>query len=520
MNNYFPPLTILGFVFLLSHALPASALSAVEVQRIAKQTTVRIKGCDNGSGVIIQKSGNKYSILTAAHAIRTTGCQVVTADDNEYGVTHVTSFINDVDLAVIEFNSNKIYQVAKSIDNSDRVESGEHIYVSGFPVTGAIVEPIFTFIQGNVIGNGNKLQTKGYSMVYDNPTLPGHSGGPVWNEKGEMIAIHGQGDVDNKLKDTDSPNVRIKTGFNLGITANTFVRLAAKMGMVGYAPSTPVVIVTAPLKPVDDLIASAVARERRGDYQGILADMNRAISINPQKDRLYYIRGNAKAELGDRQGAIADYNRDIAINPKRAEAYYNRGNIQYKLGDWPQALASYNSSIQINPSRMAAFYNRGNAKYKLKDKQGAIADYDRAIAINPQLVAAYSSRGWVKYEAGDYQGSIADNNLAIAMNHPKLGKVYSQRAFAQYETGNTSEAISSWRKALTLPDLKQDIQLGLAIALYQQGKHNEALELAQSAIRADKKLTDLQYLRTKNWGEIILKNAALLLQNSKIQGNR
>jgi tetratricopeptide (TPR) repeat protein len=519
MNNCLLPIALLGSASLLSYALPVSALSPIEVQRIAKQTTVRIKNCDNGSGVIIQKSGSSYSILTAAHATRNNGCQIVTVDDQEYNVTQVTPFINNIDLAVVKFDSSKTYQVAKSIDNSDRVEGGENVYVSGFPVTVAIVEPIFTFVEGKVIGNGNKLQTKGYSMVYDNRTLPGHSGGPVWNDKGEIIAIHGQGDVDTKLQETDSPNVRIKTGFNLGITVNTFAKIALAMGLTDRPPSIPVVAIAKP-KPVDDLIASAVARESKGDYKGILADMNRAIAINPQKDRLFYIRANAKAELGDRQGALEDYNRDISMNPKRAEAYYNRGNIQYKLGAWQQALADYNSSIKINPQRVAAFYNRANAKYNLRDKQGAIDDYTRAIVINPTLLAAYSSRGWVKYEVGDYQGSIADYNLAIAMNHPLLSKVYSQKAFAQYELGNRSDAIGSWRKALSLPNAMPDSLLGLAIALYLQGKQEEAFQFGAAAIRTDQKLMDVGSLRDKNWGRSILKDAVPFLQTPRMRAIR
>jgi tetratricopeptide (TPR) repeat protein len=519
MTNYLlPPLaTILGSLLALGYLLPASALSPVEIQRIAKKTTVRIKGCSNASGVIIHKSGSSYTILTAAHAMRNSGCQIVTNDDNEYGVAQVKLFINNVDLAVVKFDSNKSYPVAKSIDNSDRVESGENIYISGFPLTSTISEPIFTFVQGKVVGNGNKLQKKGYSLVYDNPTLPGHSGGPVWNENGEIIAIHGQGDVDTKLKQTDNPEIRIKTGFNLGITINTFMKMATLMGMKEYLPAEPVASVAAKPKPVDDLIASAIAREGKGDYQGILTDMNQAIAIDPNKDRLFYIRGNAKAELGDRQGAIEDYTRDIAMNPQRAEAYYNRGNVRFKLSDWQQALADYNSSIKIDPKRAAVFYNRANVKYKLSDRQGAIDDYTRAIAINPTLLAAYSSRGWVKYELGDYQGAISDYNLAISMNHPLLSKIYSQRAMALYELGKKSEAILSWRKAVSLPNIMPDSQLGLAVALYEQGKQEEAFQYGAAALRTDKKFIEISYLRDKNWAPSILKDAAPFLQNPRMR---
>ncbi len=517
-NYYLPILVTLSSPLLWVNSLSAIALSPVEVQRIANKTTIRIKGCDQGSGVIIQKSGNTYTVLTVAHAAHASGCQIVTADDREYPVTQVIAPNNNVDLAVIKFQSNQTYQVAKLIDNSDRVEGGENIYVSGFPVTNTISEPIFTFVQGRVIGNGNKLQPKGYSMVYDNATLPGHSGGPVWNDQGQIVAIHGRGDLDTRLEKTDNPNIRIKTGFNLGITTNTFAKMAGELGVNQFAPPKPTVAKNPPPKPVDDLIASAVVKESKGDYAGILDDMNRAIAIAPQKDRLYYIRGNARAQLGDLPGAISDYSRDIAMNPRRSTSYYNRGNVYYRSGKLPQALADYNTTIEIEPQQFAAFYNRGNVRSKLKDYRGSIDDYSTAIAINPRLVAAYSSRGWVKYQSGDDSGSIADYDLSITMNHPQMGKIYSQKALAQYELGNISAAIDSWRKALNLQRLKTDTQMGLAIALYRQGKQEEALQLAITAISSDKSLKDMAYLRdTKNWRTSILKDAIPLLQHPRLR---
>jgi hypothetical protein len=56
MKNYLLPTALFGIVVLVSEIAPATALSPVEVQRIAKQTTVQITGCDFGSGVIIRKN--------------------------------------------------------------------------------------------------------------------------------------------------------------------------------------------------------------------------------------------------------------------------------------------------------------------------------------------------------------------------------------------------------------------------------------------------------------------------------
>ena len=40
--------------------------------------------------------------------------------------------------------------------------------------------------------------------------------------------------------------------------------------------------------------------------------------------KVYYNRGNAKAELGQYAAAIADYDAAIRLKPDDADAYYNR----------------------------------------------------------------------------------------------------------------------------------------------------------------------------------------------------
>jgi S1-C subfamily serine protease len=143
MKNYLLPTALFGIsIALVSYVLAAVAMPSVEVQRIAKQTTVQIVGCGFASGVIIQKNQNTYTVLTVAHAVRNKGCEIATPDDNKYRPSQIKNFPNQVDLAVVTFTSSNSYPLAKLIDNSDRVEAGETIYVSGFPVSTAITTPV------------------------------------------------------------------------------------------------------------------------------------------------------------------------------------------------------------------------------------------------------------------------------------------------------------------------------------------------------------------------------------------
>ncbi len=476
MKKYLLPTLCCGAIAIFGHGSGAVAISPVEIQRIAKQTTIQITQCAFGSGVIIQKNVNTYTVLTVAHAVKNSNCEVTTPDNSKYQISQVKTFPNSIDLAIFTFTSNKNYSVAKLIDNSDRIEATETVYVSGFPLSTAIKNSTFSIIKGDVVANpSNTQQGKGYSLIYSNNTLPGYSGGPVWNDKGELIAIHGQGDVDTKIQDTANDGVRVKTGYNLGITVNTFNKFATSASLnssttiatkpvanaVGSTTSStskplanPVASIdTSKLKPVkpkplDELIASAIQKQRESDYQGAIADLDRAISLAPQNSRFYVIRGQAKERLINRDSfeqARADYNRAIAIDPRNAEAYYHRARINF--GDNKGKIADLNLAIAIAPNYAAAYYDRASAKHESKDYQGTIADLNRYIALVPNAGSwAYHQRAQAKLSMGQKNGAIADFTLGIALD-PDLHNYY-QRGLVRSSLGDRQGAIADFTSAL------------------------------------------------------------------------
>jgi tetratricopeptide (TPR) repeat protein len=107
--------------------------------------------------------------------------------------------------------------------------------------------------------------------------------------------------------------------------------------------------------------------------------------FNPTADTqtavTYFDRGLAKQKKGDLDGALADYNQAIKLNSKSAAAYNNRGNVKFTKGDLDGALADFNQAIQLNPEYGLAYRNRGRAEEKKGDVNGAIADFNQAIKL-------------------------------------------------------------------------------------------------------------------------------------------
>jgi lipoprotein NlpI len=438
----------------------AAAKSSVEIGETAKVITVSISEPGSvGSGVIIQHQGNIYTVLTAAHVVKNknkASFKITTPDDRSYEAigSSIKSAPSSIDLAVVKFKSTANYPTAK-LGNCNLLKSGMDVYVAGFPSGGskAINESILVFREGKVSANSDKVLEKGYSLVYSNDTLPGMSGGAVLNDDGELVAIHGRGDRDDS---------GAKTGFNLGIPVNRFATVASNMGVDLGGRVAPIPQNTAP--KADDYFASAAQKYGKGDIQGTLADLNRAIALNPNSALAYNNRGAIKGEkLNDMQGALADFNQAIALDPKYAPAYSSRGVIKVeKLKDMQGALADFNQAIALDPKNVKAYSNRGELKYlKLKDVQGALADFSQAISLDPKYAKAYSNRGVIKYlKLNDMQGAHADFSQAIALD-PKYANAYINRGILKKQKLNDVQgAISDMQQALKL--------------YQQQGKQQEA----------------------------------------------
>ncbi|MBV6626475.1 MAG: trypsin-like peptidase domain-containing protein [Rivularia sp. (in: Bacteria)] len=337
--------------------LAANALSAPEVGKIAEGITVLIEYKDspnNGSGVIIKKEGNVYTILTAAHVVANPNrkYEIVTPGKKRYSLNHSTVKVlpNQIDLAVVTFTSNNNYKVA-SIGNSDSSERGTVAYISGFPDKNAVInESILVVTEGKIAANSNLKN--GYGLVYDITTKVGMSGGAVLNDAGKLIGIHGRGDNSYDEK-TDTIQ---KSGLNLGIPINTFVRLSAQAGVNIGVTASPVVA-TSEVK-AGDLLARGVNKNLGGDYTGAIADFTQAINLNPQYTEAFLGRGNARIKLKDYQGAINDSNQAIKINPLNAIAYKNRGIARFELGDKQGGTNDIKISTELFLQEQKAFQDR------------------------------------------------------------------------------------------------------------------------------------------------------------------
>ena len=205
----------------------------IEPKELIEKVTVSIVGINGdkypGSGVIVRKEDNIYSVLTAAHVVCNLNNRSVNTE--EFEVKTFDNYVHDsfggsdfnikcppilkgkkkmsstfcsapiskaypwpIDIAVLEFKSDKEYIVAKRSSAIKRY--GNDIYVSGYPKSenGKFV---IRESQGSVDIPASSINEtcKGYGLRYLARTEIGMDGGGIWSKKGKLVGIHGYREV-------------------------------------------------------------------------------------------------------------------------------------------------------------------------------------------------------------------------------------------------------------------------------------------------------------------------------------
>jgi len=210
----------------ISQAQVRQALPQDKIKEIAEKSTVSISrgGQGLGSGVIIGQRGNTIYVLTAIHVIgRPPGVvnngqgrlqaedpyEVITYDGERFLVTNlnyqriVKKLPNNIDLAVLELKSGRQPAKAKAVAKLaiSPLQSGMPVYIFGYLPCATFANGVKVvrsqFSLGNITqqielstASASDNNLVGYDVYYNNNTIKGMSGSPLFDAGGRVVAIH------------------------------------------------------------------------------------------------------------------------------------------------------------------------------------------------------------------------------------------------------------------------------------------------------------------------------------------
>ncbi|BAZ90315.1 tetratricopeptide repeat protein [Raphidiopsis curvata NIES-932] len=502
------------------------------IESKVRQFTVRIDGSgNNGSGVIIAREGNTYTVLTSAHVLCKIPRKISSNRENQYkcankNYTLVTAsgekypldnssikLLEGVDIATVKFNSGENHPVATLANYP--VENHQYVFTIGDPKVGQT--PRFTV--GQIFSKEDRLLAltstgqelkdidyttiedanlgKDYELFYTSITTGGMSGGPVVDSQGRVIAIHGKPEGQVVMEETTeggdvSIGNRVQLGYIRGIPISTFLSIVPQLNTrVDRVENTPAPeLKSRQIESIRKVIAlvnasmgkaSAIEWIERGNqlwllgrYQEAVRAFENAIERKPVFIHLaYYGKGLSLESNGNDTEAIGAFEQAVKAKFDFSVAWSRLTELNIKFGRLRMALAAINQAIKLQPKDTSLYTQKFYILLSLTRYQEAVELMDQAILLNPHH-GFYMNRGGARRELGDYKGAIDDYTQAINIS-PELASAYYERGGARRELGDYKGAIDDYTQAIK-------IEPELASVYYERGGARRELRDYKGAI--------------------------------------
>lgn len=248
--------------------------------------------------------------------------------------------------------------------------------------------------------------------------------------------------------------------------------------------------------PADTVRAAAYAagpmRGKLALYDGLYAAI---IARNPKSVEALAARATFRRDILDWKGAIADIDRAIELDPS-AELHRDRAAFQRNLGNLAEAVRSARAGLALSPedpetviALAAVLGQSGQRQEALDSLQQRI---DKGGADRFKLLAAKAE---VLAQGGDALGAVALLDEAIAAR-PGDPALLNARCWAK-GTGNLAldTALIDCTKAMQLSDSPAPILDSRAMVYYRLGKYEDALGDIEAALQSAPDLIPTRFMR-------------------------
>ena len=500
-----------------------------KIDDIAQAVTVRIDSQNNGngSGVIINKQGDTYYVLTAHHVIKNSDKYTITTPDGQvYKPKEIITVSKDNDLAVVKFQSKQNYQMAQI---ANYLPEFQWLFVSGFPGSDSSKQRLLTagrinvkstnFLDG-IVKDLSSLQ-QGRELVYTSNSFPGMSGGPVLDLEGRLVGINTGAENETILSDKDVQEINF--GYALGVPITTFLGLASRanipteqLKVSGKVARQSQVKQTEEIKaqlfnfrepsnnaPAKDWLDYGNELWRSEQFSKSVIAFDRAIelltgkSTTAEKEQLaiaYFGKGLAlsnninfveTSEAADTvqfKAALEAFQKVTTIEPRFELAWIWQVSIQTQLKQYPEALQSIQKAIEIFPKNSILYMLRGSIFVSIERYQEAITSLDEFIKRKPSNPIAYLTRSMCYFIAKKQDLILPDLNQAIKVD-PNFAISYLARgAYYNYGLKDKDKANADFQQFLSLSQQETIVNFGLRGAVYMLLKdQNKAIAYLQKA---------------------------------------
>ncbi len=212
-------------------------------------------------------------------------------------------------------------------------------------------------------------------------------------------------------------------------------------------------------------------------FDEAIAVSNQALEIDASVPDVLFTRGWAQFFNDQSDGALADLDRALELNPKEGVGFARRATVLSERSQFVSAVKDFKRAVELAPSDGFTHQSYGILLYRTRDLDGALAQFEVALKLNPGDPLTLAWHAQTNFALKRFDASAADERClsSLGASSKDLTGAINNVAVDLFQQGDYSSAAREFSRSVAL-QANPDVAALLVRVQWYSGEFAQATE--------------------------------------------